>query len=131
MREELLSIGDDYWIEDESGRRAFKVDGKQCGSATPSACGIVGWRQSRRQRSSRLFARARRAAVVRYFLMRLVEPCCGALITSSLRSDLDQVAAGVVEHGGGHRAHGCRLLREVDPKAPQALVLALDVVHAE
>ncbi|HEX7537242.1 MAG TPA: LURP-one-related family protein [Dermatophilaceae bacterium] len=28
MREELLSIGDDYWIEDESGRRAFKVDGK-------------------------------------------------------------------------------------------------------
>ena len=28
MREQLLSIGDDYWIEDESGGRAFKVDGK-------------------------------------------------------------------------------------------------------
>jgi uncharacterized protein YxjI len=28
MREQLLSIGDDYWIEDESGRRVFKVDGK-------------------------------------------------------------------------------------------------------
>ena len=28
MREQLLSIGDDYWIEDETGRRAFKVDGK-------------------------------------------------------------------------------------------------------
>ena len=28
MREKLLSIGDDYWIEDETGRRAFKVDGK-------------------------------------------------------------------------------------------------------
>jgi uncharacterized protein YxjI len=28
MREKLLSIGDDYWIEDESGQRAFKVDGK-------------------------------------------------------------------------------------------------------
>jgi uncharacterized protein YxjI len=28
MREQLLSIGDDYWIEDESGARAFKVDGK-------------------------------------------------------------------------------------------------------
>lgn len=28
MREKLLSIGDDFWIEDESGRRAFKVDGK-------------------------------------------------------------------------------------------------------
>jgi uncharacterized protein YxjI len=28
MREKLVSIGDDYWIEDEAGRRAFKVDGK-------------------------------------------------------------------------------------------------------
>jgi uncharacterized protein YxjI len=28
MREQLMSIGDDFWIEDESGRRAFKVDGK-------------------------------------------------------------------------------------------------------
>lgn len=28
MREKLLSVGDDYWIEDEAGERAFKVDGK-------------------------------------------------------------------------------------------------------
>ncbi len=28
MREKLLSIGDDSWIEDESGARAFKVNGK-------------------------------------------------------------------------------------------------------
>jgi uncharacterized protein YxjI len=28
MREKLLSIGDDSWIEDEDGRRAFKVNGK-------------------------------------------------------------------------------------------------------
>lgn len=28
MREKLLSIGDDYWIENESGERVFKVDGK-------------------------------------------------------------------------------------------------------
>ena len=28
MREQLLSIGDDYWIENESGERAFRVDGK-------------------------------------------------------------------------------------------------------
>jgi uncharacterized protein YxjI len=28
MREQLLSIGDDYWIEDEAGNRAFRVDGK-------------------------------------------------------------------------------------------------------
>lgn len=28
MRQRLVSIGDDYWIEDENGRRVFKVDGK-------------------------------------------------------------------------------------------------------
>jgi len=28
MREDLISIGDDYWIEDESGGKAFHVDGK-------------------------------------------------------------------------------------------------------
>jgi len=28
MRQKMLSIGDDSWIEDASGRRAFKVNGK-------------------------------------------------------------------------------------------------------
>ena len=28
MRERLVSIGDDFWIEDSRGERAFKVDGK-------------------------------------------------------------------------------------------------------
>jgi len=28
MRERLVSIGDDYWIEDYAGERVFKVDGK-------------------------------------------------------------------------------------------------------
>jgi uncharacterized protein YxjI len=28
MREKLFAIGDDFWIEDEEGQRAFKVDGK-------------------------------------------------------------------------------------------------------
>lgn len=28
MREDLISIGDDFWIEDENGQRAFRVDGK-------------------------------------------------------------------------------------------------------
>ena len=28
MRQRMISIGDDYWIEDGSGARAFKVDGK-------------------------------------------------------------------------------------------------------
>ena len=28
MREKMMAIGDDYWIEDESGERVFMVDGK-------------------------------------------------------------------------------------------------------
>jgi uncharacterized protein YxjI len=28
MKEKLLSIGDDFWIENEQGDRAYKVDGK-------------------------------------------------------------------------------------------------------
>ena len=28
MREKLLSVGDDYWIENSEGARAFRVDGK-------------------------------------------------------------------------------------------------------
>ena len=28
MREKLVSIGDDFWIENEAGQKAFKVDGK-------------------------------------------------------------------------------------------------------
>jgi uncharacterized protein YxjI len=28
MREKLFAIGDDYWIETEDGRRAYKVNGK-------------------------------------------------------------------------------------------------------
>jgi len=28
MREKMLTIGDDFWIENEQGRRAYKVDGK-------------------------------------------------------------------------------------------------------
>jgi uncharacterized protein YxjI len=28
MRQKMLSIGDDYWIENEAGQKVFKVDGK-------------------------------------------------------------------------------------------------------
>ena len=28
MREDLISIGDDFWIEDENSQRVFRVDGK-------------------------------------------------------------------------------------------------------
>src|SRR5215217_1732612 len=48
-----------------------------------------------------------------------------------LRRDLDEVAAGVVEHGGLDRAHLGRLLREAHSKPGQALELAVDVGHRE
>ena len=28
IRQKMVSIGDDYWIEDDGGQRAFRVDGK-------------------------------------------------------------------------------------------------------
>src|SRR5438309_6652625 len=28
MREKMMSVGDDYWIEDDDGHKVFKVDGK-------------------------------------------------------------------------------------------------------
>ena len=28
MREKLMSIGDDYWIEDDAGNKAYRVNGK-------------------------------------------------------------------------------------------------------
>jgi len=28
MREKVFAVGDDYWVEDEAGQRAFKVNGK-------------------------------------------------------------------------------------------------------
>ncbi|SDM94235.1 LURP-one-related/scramblase family protein [Actinacidiphila guanduensis] len=28
VREKMFAVGDDYWVEDENGRRAFYVDGK-------------------------------------------------------------------------------------------------------
>jgi uncharacterized protein YxjI len=28
MRQQMMSVGDDYWIEDDSGHRAYRVDGK-------------------------------------------------------------------------------------------------------
>ena len=28
IREDLISIGDDYWVEDDPGNKVFRVDGK-------------------------------------------------------------------------------------------------------
>jgi hypothetical protein len=45
--------------------------------------------------------------------------------------DLDQVAAGVIEHGRGDRLHLERLLCEPDPQRPQSVVLGFDAVDGE
>ena len=34
MQEKLFAIGDDFWIENEAGERAYKVDGKGCSRAS-------------------------------------------------------------------------------------------------
>ena len=76
MRQKLVSIGDDFWIETDRGERAFKVDGKalrvrqtlssrtppgkSCARSRSACCGsrtawrsrapaASGWRWSRRR----------------------------------------------------------------------------------
>ena len=33
--QKLVAIGDDFWIENDSGERVYKVDGKPCACARP------------------------------------------------------------------------------------------------
>ena len=56
---------------------------------------------------------------------------CDAGRRSVLAGDLDEVAAGVVEDGGGHRPHVHRLLHEVDTRRPEAFELRVRVFHRE
>ena len=44
MRQRVISIGDDYVIENERGERVFKVDGK--GSAGPQDTVVRGYAQA-------------------------------------------------------------------------------------
>ncbi|MEI2717512.1 MAG: hypothetical protein V9E98_11035 [Candidatus Nanopelagicales bacterium] len=49
MRQKLMSIGDDYWIEDENGQRAYKVDGKAVRVRQTPSCSEDAGGQRRRQ----------------------------------------------------------------------------------
>ena len=49
---EAASIGDDYWIEDEQGNRAYRVDGKAVRVVTRSCSRTPPARRSRRSRSA-------------------------------------------------------------------------------
>jgi hypothetical protein len=44
---------------------------------------------------------------------------------------LDEVAAGIVEHGGGDGAHFRRLLSEPDAEVEQPSVFSMHVRHAK
>ena len=50
---------------------------------------------------------------------------------TGLVGDLDQIAAGVVEHGRGHRPHIRGFLGEAHSQPAQSLELRLDVVDGE
>src|SRR4029077_16467069 len=39
MREKVFAIGDDFWVEDDGGERAFKVDGKELRVRDPFVLG--------------------------------------------------------------------------------------------
>jgi hypothetical protein len=51
MQEKLVSIGDDSWIEDDQGDRAYEVDGKAL--RRRDAVTATSWRRSRRRSSAR------------------------------------------------------------------------------
>jgi len=51
MREKLMSIGDDYWIEDGDGNNAFRVTARQFASARHSFSRIPRETRSPRSRS--------------------------------------------------------------------------------
>ena len=50
MREKLLAVGDDFWIENDQGERAYKVDGK----ALRDPADLRARRRLRRRRSPRI-----------------------------------------------------------------------------
>src|SRR3954466_12382965 len=56
---------------------------------------------------------------------------CADRLERSHAGDLDQVAAGVVQDGGGHRSHLRGFLREADAEAAQPFGLRVHVGHRE
>jgi hypothetical protein len=48
-----------------------------------------------------------------------------------MSSDLDEVAAGVIEHGGGDRTHGGGFLGESHPLSEEPSVFPADVLYGE
>jgi uncharacterized protein YxjI len=97
MREKLLSIGDDYWIENDRGERAYKVNGKALRVRQTFVLEDVSGAEVARIQERKLSIRDKiaielqgdRAATVRKALVGLRD-----------RYAID------VEHGGDMKAHG-------------------------
>jgi uncharacterized protein YxjI len=97
MREKLLSIGDDFWIEDSAGERAYKVDGKAVRFRQTFVLEDASGREVARIREKKLTIRDK-VAITR-------DGDTAATVHKALVGIRDRFAIDV-EHGTDLKAHG-------------------------
>ena len=97
MREKLLSIGDDFWIEDSAGERAYKVDGKAIRFRDTFVLEDASGREVARIREKKLTIRDK-VAITR-------DGDTAATVHKALIGIRDRFAIDV-EHGEDLKAHG-------------------------
>jgi uncharacterized protein YxjI len=97
MREKLLSIGDDYWIENGAGDRAYRVDGKAVRFRQTFVLEDASGREVARIREKKLSIRDK-VAIER-------DGDTAATVHKALVGIRDRFAIDV-EHGADLKAHG-------------------------
>jgi uncharacterized protein YxjI len=97
MREKLLSIGDDYWIENGAGDRAYRVDGKAVRFRQTFVLEDASGREVARIREKKLSIRDK-VAIER-------DGDTAATVHKALVGIRDRFAIDV-EHGDDLKAHG-------------------------
>ena len=97
MREKLLSIGDDFWIEDDAGERVYKVDGKAVRFRDTFVLEDTSGREVARIREKKLTIRDK-VAITR-------DGDTAATVHKALIGIRDRFAIDV-EHGEDLKAHG-------------------------
>jgi uncharacterized protein YxjI len=97
MREKLLSIGDDYWIENGAGDRAYRVDGKAVRFRETFVLEDTSGREVARIREKKLSIRDK-VAIER-------DGDTAATVHKALVGIRDRFAIDV-EHGADLKAHG-------------------------
>ena len=130
-------------VDDPDGNAAVLGDDDESASGSESSgeaervtLGITGWGRVRRTRTPLLRSsagRVRRLKRSRAGPRPQAEGCdvSGRGLPNFWVGDLDQVAAGVVEHGRGDRAHVQRRLGEHHAQLGQTLVLGVHIVDGE